>query len=193
MRARTLALVLLGALALTGCGLPGPPAPSATTPTPPASAATTPATGDPQPERGGSIPAGQVTAQSQAAGAQPTPAAALARYAALYVTWTAQTVVAQQRYLAAISTGQARAQALAAASAEQRDRTLAASGVANRGSVIAITPGTGQATGRWVIVTVEQTTGRGSYQGLPASVHVTLATVAGVTGGYAVSAWQPQD
>ena len=45
--------------------------------------------------------------------AQQTPQAALERYARLYVNWTADRVAGIQRELASLSTGQARAQALA--------------------------------------------------------------------------------
>ncbi len=44
----------------------------------------------------------------------------------------------------------------------------------------------------WVIVTREQTGGDTQYEGLPAAYHVTLAKLASVPGGYAVSEWLPQ-
>ena len=44
----------------------------------------------------------------------------------------------------------------------------------------------------WTIVTREQTSGAGEYEGLPAAYHVTLAKLAAVGGGYAVSEWLPQ-
>jgi hypothetical protein len=46
--------------------------------------------------------------------------------------------------------------------------------------------------GTWDIVTREQTGGSTEYEGLPASYHVTLAQLARVPGGFAVSEWLPQ-
>ena len=43
-----------------------------------------------------------------------------------------------------------------------------------------------------MIVTREQTGGDTQYEGLPAAYHVTLAQLASVPGGYAVSEWLPQ-
>jgi hypothetical protein len=45
----------------------------------------------------------------------------------------------------------------------------------------------------WVIVTREQTGGDTQYEGLPAAYHVTLAQLARVPDGYAVSQWLPQN
>ena len=102
---------------------------------------------DPAPERGGTIPQAARAAQSQlaASAGAPTPQAALERYASRYVNWTAQTVTSVQRQLAAISLGQARAQALQAAASYAHDRALNASRVANHGSVISIARGHGAA------------------------------------------------
>ena len=82
-----------------------------------------------------------------------------------------------QDQLAAISLGQARAQALQAAASYGHDSTLQASQVANTGTVVAIAPGQGPAAGWWVIVTRETTTGEGDYAGLPPTDHVTDAQV----------------
>ena len=101
-----------------------------------------------------------------------TPKTPLARYAELYVNWTAADVAANQRQLAAISLGQARAQALQAAASLARDPELTKSAVSNTGSVVAIAPGQGAATGLWVVVTREQTIGKGDYAGLPPTLHV---------------------
>lgn len=125
--------------------------------------------------------------------AAATPVQALERFASLYVNWTAATLEARQRQLASISVGRARAGALRAADAAAVDKTRARAGVRNRGSVISISPGTGRARGRWVVVTVETTSGRGPYAGLPPdSLHVTYATVARLDRGFVVSSWSPR-
>ena len=122
--------------------------------------------------------------------AAPSPQAALARYAGLFVNWTAGTLAADQRALASLSTGQARAQALA--EGMHPSPTVARYAVSNAGSVVAIAEGRGTERGRWAVVTVEQTNGQGPYQGLPATSHVAWATVARVAGGgWVVSGWYP--
>ena len=85
--------------------------------------------------------------------------------------------------------GQARAQALA--EGNHPAPTVARYAVSNSGSVVAIAEGRGIERGRWAVVTVEQTNGYGPYQGLPATSHVTWATVARVAGGWVVSGWYP--
>ena len=66
---------------------------------------------------------------------------------ALYLNWTAPTVVAIQHRLAAISLGQARAQAQQAAASAGRDTQLKPATVANSGQVVSIAPGQGAAAG----------------------------------------------
>ena len=188
------------ALTLAGCGLSDPyTSQHAATTSTSASTSTTSTTAtatsaDPAPERGGTIPNGSQAAQNNpAAGAgRPTPEAALERYANLDINWTAKTVAGVQNQLAAISIGQARAQALQAAVSYGRDRTLQASQVANTGTVVAIAPGQASAAGWWVIVTRETTTGQGDYAGLPPTDHVTNAQVEHTRNGFVVSAWSPQ-
>lgn len=118
-----------------------------------------------------------------------TPQQALTRYGAAYVNWTDATLPANERRLAAMSIGQARAQALAESSAPPA--TLTRYAVANAGTVVAIAPGQGTERSKWAIVTDEQTSGDGPYQGLPATTHVTWATVTRVAGGWIVSGWYP--
>jgi hypothetical protein len=118
---------------------------------------------------------------------------ALERFASLYVNWTAATLEGRQRQLASISIGRARAGALRAADAAAVDKTRLRARVRNRGSVVSISPGTGSSRGRWVVVTIETTSGRGPYAGLPPdSLHVTYATVARAGRGYTVSSWSPR-
>jgi len=197
---KTVGIALLAVL-LTGCGISDPYTNTTTTSTTPtatsssAPAASTVTNADPAPERGGTIPQAARAAQSKAAGraGAPTPQAALERYASWYVNWTAQTVTGVQRQLAAISLGQARAQALQAAASYPHDRALSTSRVANHGSVISIAPGHGAAATWWVIVTQEHTTGTGDYTGLPATDHVTYAQLQHTRSGWIVSQWSPQN
>ena len=100
---------------------------------------------------------------------------ALTRYALLYINWTAANVAANQRQLAAISLGQARAQALQAAASLARDPELTKSAVSNTGTVVAIERWARRGRGLWVLVTREQTTGQGDYAGLPPTLHVIYA------------------
>ena len=203
-RAPRLALALTLALALAGCGIKDPYAARAlrtttTTTTTTTSASTSPSTtpqaGDPVPERGGTIPSGAQSSQQQlAAGAGArTPQAALSRYAQLEINWNAGDVGRIQRELAAISLGQARAEALQAAASDGRDSVLQRSKVANSGTVVSIAQGQAAAAGRWVIVTSESTTGAGAYAGLPAALHVTYATLTRARSGWIVETWQPQN
>jgi hypothetical protein len=193
-RARRLAVPLTLVLALAGCGIKDPYAGRAL-PTTTASTSTTPQAGDPVLERGGAIPPGAQAAQQQLAagvGAR-TPQPALARYAQLEVNWNAGDIGRVQRELAAISLGQARAEALQAAASDGRDSVLQHSKVANSGIVVGVAQGQGTAAGRWVIVTSESTTGAGAYAGLPAALHVTYATVTHTRSGWIVETWQPQN
>ncbi len=198
-RAASVLLAASAAVALAGCGLSDPytaKQPSSSVPSSTSTSTTKANTinADPAPERGGTIPAGTRAAQSQlATGAgQPTPQSALEHYAHLYVTWNARTVAANQRELAAISVDQARAQAQQAAASYAHDHTLQQSGVTNNGHLVAITPSI-TTPGQWVLVTSEQTTGKGDYAGLPPTLHVTYAQVTRATSGWVVSQWAPQN
>jgi len=200
MRAQTvLPAALTVTVLLAGCGITDPYITRSTTTTStsrpaPGVTGTTSTNADPAPEQGGTIPTPAASAQGNlSAGAgQPTPQAALGRYARLYTNWNAATVAGVQRQLASISLHGARAQALQAAASYQRDTTLVASKIANAGTVISIAAGQGHARGRWVIVTSETTTGHGDYMGLPATVHVTYAQVAHQPTGWVVTEWSPQ-
>jgi hypothetical protein len=202
MRPPTLIHWLLAAvLAITigGCGLHNPyqtaARPTSTTTT---STNTTGAPADqrdPAGERGGTIPPSAQAAQRKlAAGAAlRTPEAALGRYTRAYLDWDAARAVEVQRELAAISLGQARAQALQAAASAARDPKLTASHIANHGQLVAISHGQGPAATDWVIVTSEQTTGQGDYQGLPPTLHIIYAQLTHISKGWVVSGWQPQN
>ena len=97
MRRRLVTLSLLPALAaalLTGCGISDPYAGThaADVDVDELLRRGAVTNADPAPERGGTIPAGARAAQSRLStgAAQPTPQAALERYAHLYVNWTAR-------------------------------------------------------------------------------------------------------
>jgi hypothetical protein len=185
----------LAAALLTACGISDPYAGThAATSTSTSSSAAALTNADPAPERGGTIPAGARAAQSRlsAGAARPTPQAALERYAHLYVNWTADSVAAVQRELASLSEGQARAQALQAAASYTRDQTLTQSRVDNSGQLVAITPSL-TTPEQWVLVTSEQTTGKGDYSGLPPTLHVIYARVTRTPKGWVVSEWAPQN
>ena len=203
MRHRHASPVLLAvsaAVALAGCGLTDPytakqPSSSVPNSTSPSTTQSTTATNaDPVPERGGTILPGARMTQSQLAtgAAQPTPQSALEQYARLYVNWSARTVAADQRELAAISVDQARAQAQQAATSYAHDQTLQQSDVASSGHLVAITSSI-TTPGQWVLVTSEQTTGKGDYAGLPPTLHVTYAQVTRTSSGWVVSEWAPQN
>jgi hypothetical protein len=195
--APSILLAASAAVALAGCGLSDPytaKQPSSSVPNSTSTSTTqsiTTTNADPAPE--GAIPPGARATQGQlATGAgQPTPQAALEQYARLYVNWSARTVADDQRELAAISVDQARAQALQAASSYAHDQTLQQSGVANSGHLVAITSSI-TTPGQWVLVTSEQTTGKGDYAGLPPTLHVTYAQVTRASSGWVVSEWAPQ-
>lgn len=185
---RLLALPLASAAAvvLAGCLSIHDPTTNPTTTTP----TTVVSDPTPAPERGGRIPAAANAQQTRLApgAASSEPVAALERYAKLWSNWTAGTVAADQRRLASISLGQARAQALQATATLARDSTLTRSDVANTGQVIAITPAL-HAPGVWVVAISERTTGAGQYAGLPATVHVNYAQLTHTHHGYVVERW----
>jgi hypothetical protein len=168
------------ALALAGCGITDPYATSRrTSSTVRNQEASVPDDDGPSP------PPVRITAGPAA----PSAEAALAHYASVYVNWTAATLAANERKLASLSTGQARDQALA--EGLHPSPTIARYAVSNSGSVVGIAEGRGTERGRWAVVTVEQTNGYGPYQGLPATSHVTWATVTRVSQGWVVSGWYP--
>jgi hypothetical protein len=189
------ALVIITA----GCGITNPYAETtattrAVTTTSASRAPVTRTDADPGQERGGTIPTSTATSQDRLAldAGRPSPRLALERYAQLYINWTASTVAADQRELATMSLGSARAQALQAAASYQHDTTLLKSAVTNTGRVVSIAKGEGTAVGDWVVVTSETTSGHGDYQGLPAGLHVTYAQLTHTSTGWIVTVWEPR-
>jgi len=185
---RTLRLLICVGVAATaaGCGIHDPyqtrqPATAATT----GSSTTTGVAPAPSEHDGASQPTTAIVPVSAVA---PTPQVAVARFARLYGNWTAAQLTERSKQLAAVSTGQARAQALELAS---RATALERYRVTNTSTVVAIGPGQREERGRWAIVTNESTSGSGPYLGLPATSHVSWATVQLQHGGYVVSGWYP--
>jgi hypothetical protein len=139
-------------------------------------------------------PAPPAPRQTVPAGAAATPTAAIEAFANTYINWTAQTVVAQLRTLAADSVGQARSAMTLAAAQTAGDYELQRGGVQNSGTVQAVAPVQG-AQDQYVVVTREQTsaTATTAYQGLAPAWHLTLASVTEVAAGeWVVSGWQPE-
>jgi hypothetical protein len=176
---KALAVVILTAPLLAGCGLArsSPPTEhlSARTPTSPG-------------EREGIAPA-----QPQSAPVSPaaSPRQAVERFAEGYINWSYRTLASDQQRLASSAVGEARASELQARQQTERDTALTRGRVFNSGSVVTAAPASGTRD-VWACVTREQTGGEGEYAALAAAYHVTLATVARVPGGWAVSAWQPE-
>jgi len=126
------------------------------------------------------------------AGIQPTPTKALTAFAELYVNWTYRTLSSNQRTLAGMSVAAARLAEQQAAASSQTDTTIARGHIWNTGEIVSIARDLTRPD-MWVVVTREQTGGDTQYEGLPASYHVTLAQLAHVPGGYAVSQWSPEN
>jgi len=178
---RSCAALLLAALAIGGCSNPDAPAPGHDT----AEQAQIASPGEPSP------PPPAAPSSLTAAEVKRTPAQALTSFAALYVNWSYRDLTVKQRTLAAISLGSARTAEQQAAASSAGDATLAAAHLSNSGTIVSIASDQAR-RGLWVIVTQEQTSGSGDYEGLPAAYHVTLARLAALPGGYAVSEWLPQ-
>jgi hypothetical protein len=173
--------VLLAAVALTGCT--NPDAPSSVKGT---------STASPQNPGEPPAPAPPTPAAQAPAGVQATPAKALAAFSGLYTNWTYRTLSSNQQKLAEMSVAAARLAEQQAATSSRADTTITRGHIYNSGQILSIAPDASR-PGMWVIVTREQTGGDTQYEGLPATYHVTLAQLARVPGGYAVSQWLPEN
>ena len=171
-----------GALALAGCTNPDAPSSRA-------------ADGARQPRRrmpaSARRPRPRHPRHRRPADVQPTPPAALTAFAELYINWSYQTLTARaadtRRDVGRRgATGRAAGRGDQRGGHDDRSRTLW-----NSGQIVSIAPDHAR-PGTWVIVTREQTGGYSEYEGLPAAYHVTLARLARVPGGFAVSEWLPQ-
>ena len=119
---------------------------------------------------------------------------AIRAFATAYINWTAQTVAADMRRLAASTVGQARSAMTLAAAGTTGDYELQRGGISNRGTVEAVAPLLGRRS-QYVVVTLESTsaTNTTAYQGLRPAWHVALATVTEQRAGrWVLSAWQPE-
>ena len=187
-RSAIIALALgLAACAPLNTGGAGPSAAGNRGPTEPARVA--------QAERTHEYPAPLAPARERAQRANSDPAAAVRAFAAAYINWTAVTVTARLRALAALSVGQARAAMTLAASQTAADYELRRGGVANHGTVEAVVQLAGSSD-RYAVLTRELTTATATaaYRGLQPAWHVALATVTRVDGGgWALSGWQPEN
>ena len=149
-----------------------------------------------QADRTGEYPAAGTT--QRVLGGWRTPDGAVRAFATTYINWTATTVAARLTALAEVSVGQARSIVSLGASQTAQDYELRHGGIANSGTVEAITPQPG-AAGRYIVVTRERTTSTNSaaYRGLAPAWHVTLASVTTVDGRnlgrlWVLSGWQPE-
>jgi hypothetical protein len=174
--------LLLAMMALAGC----------TNPDAPSTAPSTTSSASPQNSGEPSAPPPPSSAAQTPAAVQRTPSNAIAAFAELYVNWTYRTLTANQRTLAAMAVGAARLSEQQAAASSRADTTITRGHIFNQGQVVSIAPDLSR-PGTWVIVTREQTGGGEAYAGLPAAYHVTLAHLAPVSGGYAISQWSPEN
>jgi hypothetical protein len=189
----TLTLLVVLAVAVGGCGLHDPYQNTTTTTT--AKRATTPTATGPRIVDNEVQPTHPRHNPKQRLATAPAPSAttAIQRFAALYVNWTYRTIAEHRRALAAMAVGDAAAAQRRGAAQVQSDGELRIGKVENHGKIVSVARDrTARSADRYVVVTRETTTGEGTYQGLPAGYHVTLATAARVSGGFAVSDWEPQ-
>jgi hypothetical protein len=161
------------------------------------------ACGGPQPARHGRSKVAVAQAMHEYPSSKPRPEVALATsssaveavrsFANAYINWTADTVAADMRGLAARSIGQARSALELAAAQTASDYELQQGGISNRGQVEAVAP-LPSTRDQYIVVTRESTaaTATTAYEGLRPAWHVALATVAPVEGGWVVSGWRPQ-
>lgn len=176
--------VLIGLLPLlTGCGLAGGTAGSAST------SVAAPEAANPG-ETQGTVPAD--AREPAPVSPASTPQVAIVRFAGLYINWSYHNLAERERQLARMSVGDARQAESQAAASAQRDTALVKGGIYNRGSVITISPVIGGQPGEYGVITREETGGDEEYAGLQAAFHVTLATVQRVDRGWTVREWQPQ-
>ena len=129
------------------------------------------------------------------AGAGDTPQALVARYARLYINWTATTIGAGTSASSPRSRSAPRApRRCRPPRSYSHDPTLAASHVANTGTVVSIAAGQGPAARRAGSSSPANTPpASGDYAGLPAAAHVIYARVTHTPHGWVISEWSPQN
>lgn len=188
-----LSLITASELALAGCGITDPYSRRATSATQPATSPTNTVRVLPEQNPGETpTPPARAPAAQNPTRLQSTPQGAIAQFASLYINWDWRTLSANQRLLEAISVGSERLAEQQAAAASGRDSEIARARIFNRGQIIAIAPSRTDRS-QWVVVTREQTGGNSQYDGLQATDHITLTTLARLAGGYAISQWLPQN
>ena len=120
-------------------------------------------------------------------GVQSAPAAALSAFSRSYSNWTYRTLTLRSAQARGdVGRRSAARRAARPPASSQADTTIARGHIWNSGQIVSIAGDLAQ-PGTWAIVTREQTGGSTQYEGLPASYHVTLARLAHVPGGWAVS------
>jgi hypothetical protein len=130
-----------------------------------------------------------------ATGGSSSAAQAIRAFTTDYINWTAVTVAADMRSLAARSVGQARSAMQLAATGTAGDYELQRGGIANQGTVEAVAPLPGRGD-QYVVVTLESTTASNTtaYEGLLPAWHVALATVTEqAPGRWVLTGWQPEN
>ena len=195
MRKATFILALIAGceLVLAGCGITDPYSRRATSTTQPATTPTKTVRILPEQNPGETpAPPPATSVARNPTQLQSTPQGAIAQFALLYINWDWRTLSSNQRRLATISVGSARLAEQQAAAASGADSEIARARIYNRGQIIAIARSRTDRS-QWVIVTREQTGGNSQYDGLGAADHITLATLARLAGGYAISQWLPQN
>lgn len=132
--------------------------------------------------------------QAVAGSGTASPEQAVRRFASAYINWTAESISRDMSRLASASIGQARSALQLAAAQTAADYELKRGGIANRGTVEAVTP-LPASLNQYIVVTRESTTATSdsAYEGLTPAWHVAIATVARVpAGGWVLSGWQPE-
>ena len=130
-----------------------------------------------------------------ATGGSSSAVQAIRAFTTAYINWTAETVAADMRSLAARSVGQARSAMQLAATGTAADYELQRGGIANHGTVEAVAPLPGRGD-QYVVVTLESTTASNTtaYEGLLPAWHVALATVTEQgSDRWVLSGWQPEN
>ena len=181
----------LAALACAGCGTAQK---RTTTPTRPSPLAQTLARTLAQAEATHEFPSPPAPRETAHDGS-PAAIPAIRAFVTAYINWTAGTVAADMRALAASTVGQARSAMTLAAAETTGDYELQRGGISNHGTVEAIAPLPGRRNNQYVVVTLESTsaTDTTAYDGLRPAWHVALATVTQQPDGtWVVSAWQPE-
>ena len=182
MTARSLIVLTATCSSLSACAVPGQPSQAAPPPSAVDRAQTTHELASPRPR------------QTVAGSAAATPEQAVRRFATAYINWTADSVGRDMSRLASASIGQARSALQLAAAQTAGDYELKRGGIANSGTVEAVTP-LRTTRNQYVVVTRESTTATAAaaYRGLRPAWHVAIATVVSLAGrGWVLSGWQPE-